>query len=40
VPYRQAITRLDRHPAQAGLAPVADPGRPYLHPRPPPLSRL
>jgi len=33
LPPGQAITRLERHPAPTGLAPVDHPDRPHLHPR-------
>jgi hypothetical protein len=40
VPPGEAVSRLDGHPAQAGLASVADPGRPGLRPRPQAISGL
>ena len=43
LPPGQAVARLERHPAQTGLAPVADPVRPHLHPSTqalPDLTRL
>ena len=36
----QAVARLERHPAQARLAPLADPGRPRLRARTKALPRL
>src|SRR5580698_4021775 len=40
MPPHQTITRLERHPAPARLAPVDHPPRPHLHPRPQALPRL
>ena len=40
MPPGQAVTRLERHPAQTRLAPVDHPPRPHLHPRPQALPRL
>ena len=33
LPPSQAVTRLESHPAQTRLAPMANPQRPHLHPR-------
>ena len=40
LPPRQANARVERHPAPAGLAPMADPGRPRLRARTQTLPRL
>ena len=36
----KTVTRLESHPAQTRLAPMANPQRPHLHPRTQPIPRL
>ena len=40
MPPSQAVTRLERHPAQTRLAPMDNTTRPHLHPRTQPIPRM